>query len=78
MAKPNDAQRNAELYFRRVEQQPATLGKQMRKWERTTNATDPEVVNDVAGKLAAEDGAAEPALRRERVPSVRSILRMPY
>jgi len=82
MAKPmrtqNDAQRNAELYFRRVEQPPATLGKQMRKSERTANATNPAVENDVADKSAAEDGAADPALRRERVPSVRSILRMPH
>ena len=82
MARPmrtqNAAQRNAEHYFRRAEQQPDTLGKQMRKWERTTNATNLAVENDVADKLAAKDGAAEPALRRERVPTVRSILRMTY
>ena len=82
MAKPmrtqSDAQRNAERHFRRAEPQPDTLGKQMRKWERTTNATNPAVENDVADKLAAADGAAEPALRRERVPTVRAILRMPY
>jgi hypothetical protein len=78
MRTQNDAQRNAEHYFRRAEQQPDTLGKQMRKWERTTNATNPAVENDVANKLAAEDDAAEPALRRERAPAVRSILRMTY
>jgi hypothetical protein len=82
MAKPmrtqTDAQRNAERYFRRAEQQPDTLGKQIRKWARTANATNPAAENDAGDKLAAEDGAAEPALRRERVPTVRSILRMPY
>lgn len=82
MAKPmrtqSTAQRNAERYFRRAEQQPDTPGQQTRKWERTTNATNPAAENDVADKLAAEDGAAEPALRRERVPTVRHILRMPY
>jgi hypothetical protein len=82
MAKPmrtqNAAQKNAEHYFRRAEQQPDTPGKQMRKRERTTNATNTAVENDVANKLAAEDGAAEPALRRERAPAVRYILRMTY
>ncbi len=81
MARPmrtqNAAQRNAEHYFRRAEQQPDTLGKR-RMWERATNATNPAVENNVADKLAAEDGAAEPALRRERAPAVRSILRMTY
>lgn len=78
MAKPmrtqNAAQKNAEHYFRKAEQ-PDTPPKQR---ERTTNATNTAVEKDVADKLAAEDGAAEPALRRERARAVRSILRMTY
>jgi hypothetical protein len=79
MAKPvrtqNAAQKNAEHYFRRADQQPDTPRKQR---ERTTNATNTAVGKDAADKLAAEDGVADPALRRERAPAVRSILRMTY
>ena len=81
MAKPmrtqNAAQKNAEHYFRRAEQQPEPDTPRKQR-ERTTNATNTAVEKDVADKLAAEDGAAEPALRRERAPAVRSILRMTY
>ncbi len=91
MAKPmqpqSAARKNAEHYFKRAEQQPDAHERQMRKWERTAGAITTARLRespfamqarekDVTDNLFAENGAAELALQRKRVPGVRSILRM--
>lgn len=89
MQSQNAAQKNAEHYFRRAEQRPGTLGKQMRKKERAASATntarlrelrlaEEAAEKEVADTLAAENTAAEPAPRRKRAPAVRSVVRMSY
>jgi hypothetical protein len=86
MQSQNAAQKNAEHYFRRAEQQPDTLGKQMRKKERAANATNTarlrelRLAKEAAEKEVADNSAAaaEPAPGRKRAPAFRSVVRMSY
>jgi len=85
----NAAQKNAEHYFRRAEQQPNTLEKQMRKKERAANMKNTARLRELrlakeaadkeaADRLATENPVAAPALRRKRAAVVRSVVRMSY
>jgi hypothetical protein len=85
----NASQKNAEHFFRKAEQQPDTLGKQMRKKERAASAANTARLRDqrlakeaadkeAADKLAAENPAAKPVVRRKRAAAVRSVVRMSY
>lgn len=84
----NAAQKNAEHYFKRAEQQLETSGIQTRKRTRAGTVTiacelrelrlAKAIAEDAADKLAAENVGAEPGVERKRTPAVRSILRMNY
>ena len=93
MSKPmqpqSAARKNAEHYFKRVEEQPDAPGKKKQEGERkaggmnTTRLREPRLntqaaEKDVVDNLSGENGAAELALRRKGTPAVRSILRMSY
>jgi hypothetical protein len=83
------ARKNAEHYFKQVEQPPDAAGRPTHEGERKAGAMNtlklrkprlamPAVEKNATDNPPTENGAAEPALQRKRAPAVRSILRMNY
>ncbi len=83
----NAAQKNAEHYFRKAEEQPAASGIRVRRRKRTDTVTIAFELRElrlakataaaVTDGLPAEKAEAEPGSQRKRSPA-RSILRMSY
>jgi hypothetical protein len=88
MHSQNAAQKNAQHYFKKAEQQPDALAKQTRKKERAASAMNTARLRElrlakeatdkeVADTLAAENPAAVAAPRHKRAPATKMV-RMTY
>ena len=77
------AQKNAQHYFRKADERPDALGKQMRKKERTARATNTARLRELrlakeAAEKKVESGAAEPPARGKPARKARTVVRMTY